>query len=168
MAKSEKPAVNKKQAVRDYVIAHPDASPKDVAAALKEQGIDVSPNTVSTVKWELKKDAAAKKSPAKKPAAETPEAKPAASPPPAPAAVVNKTQAVKQYLAAHRKASPKEVSLALQVQGIDVSPAYVSGIRFSMKPKKRKKAAAPVAVPAAAPVGSMTCAFRTRHACPNS
>jgi hypothetical protein len=55
MANREKPGGTKKQAVRDYVTANPDVSPKDAAAALKQQGIDVSPNTVSTVRWELKK-----------------------------------------------------------------------------------------------------------------
>jgi len=59
--KASKPAteggetkVNKSAAIRDYLGAHRDAKPKEVVAALKEQGIDVSPNVVSIVKAKLK------------------------------------------------------------------------------------------------------------------
>ena len=47
--------VNKSQAVRDYLALHPKATPKDVSAALKDQGLHVSSNYVSIVKFQLKK-----------------------------------------------------------------------------------------------------------------
>jgi hypothetical protein len=51
-AKSE---VNKSQAVRDYLKANRGAKPTAVSEAMKEQGIDVSPQAVSTIKFNMKK-----------------------------------------------------------------------------------------------------------------
>ncbi len=42
--------VNKSQAIRDYVISHPEATAKQVAAALVKKRIDVTTATVATVK----------------------------------------------------------------------------------------------------------------------
>jgi len=69
------------------------------------------------------------------------------------AAPVNKTQAVKDYLAANPGAGPKAVSDALNAQGIDVKPNYVSIIKFQSKKKRRGKAKA-AAGPSAAPAAS--------------
>ncbi len=65
---AKKKSVNKSQAVRDYLSGHPNAMPREVMAALAQEGIKVSRILVSTVKTKLKKDGAGKK-PAKKPAA---------------------------------------------------------------------------------------------------
>lgn len=57
---------------------------------------------------------------------------------------VNKTQAIKAALAAHRDKGPTEIAAMLNEQGMDVSPAYVSTIKSSLKKKKKagtKKAA---------------------------
>lgn len=40
----------KSQAIRDYLATHPNAAPKEVVAAVKEQGIKVSSQMVSTLK----------------------------------------------------------------------------------------------------------------------
>ena len=66
MAKKSK--VNKSQAVRDYLAAHPAAMPKEVMAALAEDRIKVSRVLVSTVKNKLNKPSAGKRA-AKKAAA---------------------------------------------------------------------------------------------------
>ena len=55
---------------------------------------------------------------------------------------VNKAQAVRDYLKEHRDALPKAVSDAFKAQGVDVSPNYVSNIKFQMGLKKRRKKAA--------------------------
>ena len=57
MAKKKTPAaeVNKSQAIRDYVAANPTATPTETAAAMTEQGVDVSAAYVSTVKTQAKK-----------------------------------------------------------------------------------------------------------------
>jgi hypothetical protein len=43
------------QAIRDYLSTHPSAGPKDVIAALKEQGVSVTVGLVSNVKYGGKK-----------------------------------------------------------------------------------------------------------------
>ena len=51
MAKREKKRrVNKSQAIRDYIDKNPGQGPTAVSAALKKQGINVSPAFVSTIK----------------------------------------------------------------------------------------------------------------------
>jgi hypothetical protein len=52
---------NKSQAIRDYLAQHPRAKPRMVAAALKEQGIEVQTSLVSMVKFYLKKASRKKK-----------------------------------------------------------------------------------------------------------
>jgi len=59
MAKKSK--VNKSQAVRDYAAEHPDAKPAEISAALAEMGIQVSPQAVSTIKYQAAKKTGAPK-----------------------------------------------------------------------------------------------------------
>ena len=42
---------NPGQSIRDYLAAHPQASPNEIVAGLKEQGITVSPGLASNVKY---------------------------------------------------------------------------------------------------------------------
>jgi hypothetical protein len=46
----------KTAAVQKYISAHPDASRKAICAALKRQGITITPNHVGNIKAKLKKD----------------------------------------------------------------------------------------------------------------
>jgi hypothetical protein len=55
MAKKKASGVNKSKAIKDYLAEKPRTAPKDVAAALKEQGVDVTPAYVSTIKTSMKK-----------------------------------------------------------------------------------------------------------------
>ena len=63
-----------------------------------------------------------------------------------------KTAVVKEAVKAHRKKSPKEIAELLKAQGVEVTAAYVSNIKFQLgiKGKRNAKAAAP-APEAAAP-----------------
>jgi hypothetical protein len=54
MAKSRKEAVNKSQAIRDALAAHPDKSPSEIAEELKAKGLDVNAQYVSTIKSNAK------------------------------------------------------------------------------------------------------------------
>ncbi len=53
-ADSGKPKVNKSAAIREYLTAHHGAMPKEISAALKAKGIDVSPQMVSMIKAKQK------------------------------------------------------------------------------------------------------------------
>ena len=66
---------------------------------------------------------------------------------------VNKSQAVRDYLAGHPDAMPKDVVAALAKEGVEVSTILVSGIKTRVKKAspKAKKAAAVATTPAAPP-----------------
>jgi hypothetical protein len=49
MAKKAAAGPNKSEAIRDYKSSHASAGPKDIAAALNEQGVKVTAGFVSTV-----------------------------------------------------------------------------------------------------------------------
>ena len=46
--------VNKTQLVREYLNQQPNAMPKEVSEALKEQGVEISPQIVSQIKYQLR------------------------------------------------------------------------------------------------------------------
>jgi hypothetical protein len=54
MVKSKKETVNKSQAIRDALRAHPDKSPSEIAETLKGKGLDVNAQYVSTIKSNTK------------------------------------------------------------------------------------------------------------------
>lgn len=51
----------KSAAIREYMAAHKNAMPKEIVAALKEKGIEVSPNLVSILRAKAKVKGAKKK-----------------------------------------------------------------------------------------------------------
>jgi len=55
---------------------------------------------------------------------------------------VNKSAAVREYLKGHKNAKPKEVVVALNEKGIDVSPNMVSMIKAQSKVKRAFREAA--------------------------
>ena len=59
MAKKQK--VNKTQAVRDYLKDHPKAMSGEIAAALKKQGIKITPKHVANIKAKINKARTVKK-----------------------------------------------------------------------------------------------------------
>ena len=92
-----------------------------------------------------------RKAKAAEPEAKPTEATPAEATPEAPRGA--KTAVVKEAVKAHRRKSPKEIAELLKAQGVEVTAAYVSNIKFQLgiKGKRKAKAAAP-APEAAAPV----------------
>jgi hypothetical protein len=46
---------NKSAAIREYLDVHKRAKPKEIVAAMKEKGLDVSPQMVSTIKTKHRK-----------------------------------------------------------------------------------------------------------------
>ena len=53
-----KQAVNKSQAVRDYLGTHPGAVPSEIVTALNKQGIAITSGRVATIKMLINKNAA--------------------------------------------------------------------------------------------------------------
>jgi hypothetical protein len=54
MARSKRESVNKSQAIRDALEAHPDKSPSEIAEDLKAKGLNVNAQYVSTIKSNAK------------------------------------------------------------------------------------------------------------------
>ena len=126
---AEKPELNRSQAIRDYFTANPKAKTQEVVDALAKHGITVSVGLVNTVKSKHNQRQAAKKA-AKKATktARTSEAK---------TGDVNKTQAVRDYLKANKKAKAQEVVEALGKQGITITVGYVRTIKAKSKTRRR-------------------------------
>jgi hypothetical protein len=58
---AKKTAVNKTQAVRDYLKSHPKAMSGEIATALNDQGIKIKPGHVANIKTKLNNAGAKKK-----------------------------------------------------------------------------------------------------------
>ena len=63
---------------------------------------------------------------------------------------VRKSEQVRQAWRAHPRMEPKEITALLQAQGLELTSAYVSGIKFQMYQKKKGKKPAKDAAPAMA------------------
>ena len=125
----EKPEVNKSEAIRNYYKSNPTAKTKEVVDALAKAGITVATGLVTNVKSTHNKRQAAKK--AAKTATKT------ATTSDAKTNGVNKTQAVRDYLKAHKKAGRNEVVDALAEQGITITANYVGTIKAKSKRRRR-------------------------------
>jgi arginine repressor len=119
------PEVNRSQAIRDHFKTNPKATTQEVVDALAKNGITVNTGLVTTVKSKHNKKHSAKRA-AKSQVMGT-----------KPQAAVNKTQAVRDYLKAHKKAGRNEVVEALAAQGITVTPNYVGTIKAKSKRRRR-------------------------------
>jgi len=108
--------INKSQAIRDYYKSNPKAKTSEVVDALAKKGITVTTGLVTTVKSKHNKAQADKR------AAKN---------------GVNKTQAVRDYLKANKKATNSEVVEALGKQGISVTSNYVSTIKTKHNKRRR-------------------------------
>lgn len=155
------PEVNKSQAIRDYYKLNPKAKTSEVVDALAKKGITVTANLVTTVKSAHNKKLAAKRAAqrqlveAKGVAAVTKNA--GAKP------EVNKSQAVRDFLKANRKATNKEVAEALTAKGIAVNANYVATIKTHSK--KRRKAVKTVVASTGLNIAQIKAAFRFIKEC---
>ena len=122
------PEVNRSEAIRDYFKLNPKAKAQEVVDALAKTGITVTANLVTTVKSKHNKAQAAKKAARKAATSPASEAKTNG---------VNKTQAVRDYLKANKKAKAQEVVEALGKQGITITVGYVRTIKAKHKTRRR-------------------------------
>ncbi len=128
---AEKPEVNKSQAIRDYYKTNPKAKAQEVVDALAKQGITVTTGLVTNVKSKHNQKQAAKK--AAKKVATSPVAEATA----AKKSGVNKSQSIRDYLKANKKAKTQEVVDALAKQGITVSIGLVTTVKAKHKRRRR-------------------------------
>jgi hypothetical protein len=115
----------KTRAVLEYIKAHPGVGNTEIAAALTKAGTPIKPGHVSTIK-NLNKEALAQVAVKKPDAGASKETEPV---------TVNKSQAIRNYVKAHRKAANSEVVAELANQGIQVTPNLVA----TVKAKKQKR-----------------------------
>jgi predicted metal-dependent hydrolase len=118
---ADKPEVNKSQAIRDHFKSNPKAKTQEVVDASAKQGITVSGNLVRITKSKHNQRQAAKKA-----------AKPAAASE-ATTNDVNKSQAIRDYLKANKKAKAPEVVDALAKTGITVTAGLVHTVKAKHK-----------------------------------
>lgn len=126
MARSQK--ISKTQAVKDFLEGNPEATGKTIAEALRKQGLSITASYAANIKSELNKQQRSKSS----------AGKPAAGGIASDKSGINKAQAVRQYLAVHKRAKPLEVVAAMKKEGVDVTAGYVANIKS--KSKRRRKA----------------------------
>lgn len=124
---------NKSQAIREYLAEHPEATPKDVVAGLKEKGLTVTPGLVGLVKHSSGKKAKGApktkaKAKAKAKAARAPRRKPNAA-----SGTPSKSDAVRAYLAANPDASPNAVRDALGAKGVKISASLAASLKYSKR-----------------------------------
>lgn len=76
---------------------------------------------------------------------------------------VNKSQAIRDYMAAHARAKPKAVAAALVGQGVQVTPMFVSAIKSASKKRGRRKARAASPGPGRPRGGAATTSLSIDH-----
>ena len=132
---AEKPELNKSEAIRDYYKSNPTAKTKEVVDALAKQGITVTTGLVTNVKSTHNKRQAAKK--AAKATAKTPASSTAVAATLAKKSGMNKSQAIRDYLTANKKAKAQEVVDALAKQGIETTANYVMNLKSKRKTRRK-------------------------------
>jgi len=130
MAKSR--AGTKSQAIQEYMAANPEASPQSAVEALKLRGIDVSLGLAKVIKYgkydkKGRKKASAKKLKKRIAGAES---KPA----------VTGSESIRQFIRKNPAAGPKDIQAGLKAEGIRVSKALISAVKYSKAKRLGKKA----------------------------
>ena len=103
------------EAIRNFIAANPEAGPKAVVEGLKLQGIEVSANLVSSIKYGKK---AVRTS---APGARRGRARLSAS------------ESIRRMLAKNPGSGPKEIREKLAKKGINVSSGLISFVKFNFK-----------------------------------
>lgn len=139
----------KSQAISEYLAANKDANPKQIVAALKENGVQVSFGLASAVKYGTKgkKKASAKK--AKRTVSTKTESKPA----------VSLSESIRQFIARNPKAKPKEIEAALKAEGVIAKLSLINAVKYSKAKKggkQRRSSRTPVVHAAARAVRAST------------
>ena len=116
MARGPSTGVNKSEEIRAYLSSKPNAGPKEIVAALKEKGVAVSEGLVSNVKSMSRKRGGKRRVRRGRGRGG-----------------VNKSEAIRSYLASHPGATPKQIKQALSSQGIEASEGLISVVKYGGK-----------------------------------
>jgi arginine repressor len=151
--KAAKEGVNRSEAARKYVAAHPTASPTEIVEGLKAEGVEVSLSLASKIKYDRSRKGGGKMGRKKK----------AATAKAVPKAGGERGEKAEAIRAAARsiggKVRPRDVIAMLAEQGIKVSSAQVSTTLRKMgmrKTKRGRKPGRPAASARAAHSGSIS------------
>src|SRR5687768_840143 len=132
MMAKKSPRGQKTAAVRDYQSKNPNATATEIVAALKEQGIEVSPAIVYNLRSTANKSGAKR---GRKPASTSASSNGAAE-------QGGKSKAVRDAVRElGRKTPTKEIIEHLSRKGVNVSVALVSNVKSRMKPGRKGRPA---------------------------
>jgi hypothetical protein len=116
----------KSQAIHEYLSANPNANANDIVAAMKQQGVAVSFGLAKAVKYGTKVKKFAAKRRAKAPSSNG-------------APVVSGSESIRQFIAQHPGAMPREIEKGLKAAGIRVSLGLISNVKYGGGTTKAKK-----------------------------
>jgi hypothetical protein len=136
------PKTNRSQAIRDYLAAHPNAVPTEIQTALKAKGINVSIGLIGMVKYTKKGKGGSAKPTGRRPGrppGSTTKVTRIATAVKSGGRGSNKSDAVREYLAANPAASPIQVQQALKARGIAISASLASAIKYAKRGPGRPK-----------------------------
>jgi hypothetical protein len=122
-----KPGI-KSQAISEYLSENKDALPRQIVEALMAKGVEVSFGLASKVKYGTKNK---KKATAKKSRKAFIRAKGAPA--------VTGSESIRQFIAKNPAAGPKVIEAGLKSEGIRVSLALISAVKYSKHKKAGKK-----------------------------
>jgi len=115
----------KSQAISEYLSTNKDASPNQIVEALKAKGVEVSLGLAKVVKYGKKGKKASRKRSAVLAASN---GKP-----------MTGSASIRQFIAKHPGAGPKAIELGLKQQGVKVSLALISAVKYAKRSKIGKK-----------------------------
>lgn len=151
--KAAEAGVNRSEATRKYVAAHPTASPTEIVEGLNAEGVEVSLSLASKIKYDRSRKGGGKKGRKKKAAATK-------TAPKASGGHGEKAEAIRAAAKSiGGKVRPRDVISMLAEQGIEVSSAQVSTTLKKMgmrKTKRGRKPGRPAASARAAVSGSIS------------
>jgi hypothetical protein len=137
---------NRSQSIREYLAGHPNAMPKDVVAALKSKGVIVAPGLAGLIKFQMKRGKGGSTKPTRRgpgrPKGSKNKVTRMATAAKTGSRSSNKSDAVREYLAANPTASPATVQQALKARGINISTSLASVIKYSKRGPGRAKGSA--------------------------
>ena len=124
--------LNRSAAIRAFLATKPKSTPKEIVAAMKGKGIEVTMGLANMIRYSKRRRSL---KPTRRKQARLAQA--------AKTAGMNKSQAVRDYLAKHPTANAKAIQEALKAKGIKISVGLASAVKYAKKkgpgrPRRRR------------------------------